>query len=98
MKPLAYLTEAISAGMNNENDLNLKRLDRPYFIAHGKSTQVGSRGIVLACCGCTIAQVITSVIMRTRMSGESSPFAESHSITYVSTVSVDTTHVCAKSK
>lgn len=43
VKPPIYLKGTISWGVNNEDSLNLKWLDRPYFIGHGMTTQLGWR-------------------------------------------------------
>lgn len=79
VKPLAYLTETISAGVNNENGLNLKWLVRPYFIAYGMSTQLGSGGSFWHVVDAQQhEQTNTSIIMRSWVSGESFPLTESH--------------------
>lgn len=41
VKPPVYLKGTISAGVNNKDSLNLKRLDSPCFIGHGMTTQLG---------------------------------------------------------
>lgn len=57
VKPPVYLKGTISAGVNNKDSLNLKWRDRPYFIVHGMTTQLGWRRLELwGCSGNTTAQ------------------------------------------
>lgn len=81
VKPPVYLKGTISAGVSNKDSLNLKWRDRPYFIVHGMTTQLGWRRLESYEDIVGIQQhkqTITSVVMRSQVSGESFPLTESH--------------------